>query len=170
MAERPSLSSWVQIFTNLIVIAGVLLVAYEIRQNKEMVGVQLAQGAWAMYHSEFIAMMGEDPAISLEKMVRGDQLEDVDRIVIDSFLTALSTRWRQNLALEARGSFGRNPVPITALDAVWYLNTPYGREWWSETRKTMPESLRLAVDEMLSNADPEENFISYYRRMRNWAE
>ena len=131
-AER--IVGWVSLITNIALLAGIALVAYEINQNSELVRVQLVNEGNILANEIYANSMGENPE---EVIARAgecpEQMSYADFIVMDAFLyTSINILYRDyQLAQEGIFTEARWKGGVDAL-AHWFLGNEFGRAWWDE--------------------------------------
>ena len=149
-AER--ISGWVSLITNIALLGGIALVAYEINQNSELVRVQLVNEG-IRHSNEMYAMgMGDNP---MEVIARAGECPETmnyaDFIVMDAFLyTSINILYRDyQLAQEGIFTEARWKSGVDAL-AHWFLGNKFGQAWWDEEgRNFFEDDFVSYMDEVL---------------------
>ena len=100
------LNNWVQTTTGIAIVIGLVLVIWELRQNREATQSQLTSEYWSMSSQMQATVMGEDAAIALAKACDNPQsLTKADLVILDHYYLALINRMDRLASLQDRGSF-----------------------------------------------------------------
>lgn len=151
------LNSWLGILANLGVIAGLVLVALQIRQNTEITRAQVAND-WFLADMQLeLAMMGENPAQSWTKAVFAPEtLTQYDTAVLDRYFNFGLVQIER---LQRMHELGLADKQWT--DRVnylrWHLGNDVGRRWWAHFRPGFPEDFAAMVDGLLEDAGAHPN-------------
>ena len=154
------LSNWFQIFANVGLIAGLVLVGLQLKQNSDLLKTQLLYEESGRFIASEHAMYGEEAARVWAKSIESPRellLEEIR--IIDSYLYSALEHWRAIHMLAQEGLLDdEEEWQIRVRDeAPYFLGNEYGRAWWSvyreETKITSPDLIAL-VDEVLEE-DPE---------------
>ena len=89
------LADWVQIVSSLVLVAGLALVVYEMRQSKQLAQAQLASDSYTLAVERHLAAMGEELAQAHARAC--DNIESISRE--DSFVLL---NWYLNLVYTTR--------------------------------------------------------------------
>ena len=83
-----SLGNWLQTIGTIGLLIGVVLVIVQINQNSQLVREQIYQQRLSDRYAWRHAMLGENPAVALEKAIlKPTEVTLADHIVIDAYLT-----------------------------------------------------------------------------------
>ena len=128
-------ANWLQIIGNLGLIAGLVLVAVQIKQNNDLAKAQLLSEGWLAAIQMNLAQIGENPAASMAKAnTAPHQLTDEDLLVLSRVATAHALLGTRAVSLDAAG-FRFFPPEEFAPTLVANLNSPFGIAWWNEARR-----------------------------------
>ena len=131
MADRTArFSNWFQIISNVAIIVGLGLVAYELNQSKQLASGEFVRDNVARETSIRLAMMGEDPREALAKAaLHPADLNERDVVTLDAYYETIIIGWF-NLRLSSQ---------IADIDAPWreniatsvqrHFSTEPGRRW-----------------------------------------
>lgn len=147
--DLSDLNSWLGIIANVGVIAGLVLVALQIRQNTEITKAQVAND-WFLADMQLeLAMMGEDPARSWAKAVFSP--EDIDRYdaaVLDRYFNfGLVQVQRLERMHELGMADERWKERVNYLR--WHLGNEVGRKWWAHFRGEFADDFAAMIDGLL---------------------
>lgn len=132
------LTPWLTIIANLGLVAGMVLVAYEINQNSQLARTALINEGNIASNQFWANLMGETPADVIAKAVEcPEAMTYSDFIVMDAFLfTGMNIQYR-NYELAQEGIFTDEDWRASVEGyAAWYLGNPYGRAWWETEGET----------------------------------
>ena len=156
-------SDWLALIANVAVVAGIVFLTIEIRQNNDLLRSESRQTLVANDVTSLTANL--DNADVFAKLLSGSGLSAEDQLRI-SFMWALDLRNREfeyfqytnGLLDEETWLAYRHVILINHSSGV-------GRKWWDQIGRTMvdPEFAKL-VDGLLADAQPDDT----YRRMSTW--
>lgn len=140
-----------QLLTLIGLIAGLLLVVYELEETRRLTEVQLASESWNVLLAESRSLMGDDVASSLAKDCMGDdQLTDADKVRITGWLEHLWFRALRLRTIEDVGEFGASSEASDRAIMGAYLSQPLGRLKYQNDSDDWPDVLRIAADQLMS--------------------
>lgn len=149
------LNDWLQLAAGIGVLAGLLLVAYELRQERELVRAQLGSDTISGFQDVMQALREDETAGVYEKMlVDPASLTLREQLVLDSLLSEIIYAYatRPNY-LVVRGVFEDRPDRFAFLASELILTSAYGRQWWSENRRRFGPGANLAMDDIAFGID-----------------
>ncbi len=162
---RKDWNNWLQISSTLAVLAGVVLVIAQLRQNAELIELQILKQESESYIQNFAEILPENFTQVWLKAIDDPQSLSRDEIfAVDIYLYARSVaRWRAMYDLAERGlledSEWRQRVAEDAPSALAY---PFGRAWWEGIKEwgatlrgehieaPLPDELVDAIDRALA--------------------
>ncbi len=149
---------WFQLFTNIALVAGLVVVVYEVNRNNVHKRAELATVSFEMSLSRRSASLGDDPSPILAKaMSEPENLSLAELVFMDDYNNhVLLEMWHYSYMYEA-GIYTDENWRITVDQiAKSHFGYPFGRKWWASRRTWVGDlSVRDVVDEALSN---EPNF------------
>ena len=160
--KKKKWDGWHQILSTLAVLVGVALVILEIRQNSELIELQILKQSSDNYIAYSIAVLPANIyAIRQKSMDNPESLSHLDFRALDGFYWAITVlQWRGLYDLSERGLLERSAWQRMVQDeAPVYLGYPFGRAWWKGIKDgatSLPDELVSTVDEAL--ADTPRNF------------
>ena len=138
--ESGKLANWLQIFGNIGLIAGLVLVAVQIKQNTDATKAQMISDGLANYSNLHLSIAGEDAASALSKAVEApDKLSTKEIITLDQvqfahfFLTA-RTEYVAGLGYGTLGTEEAEIQSNAARTVFFFMNDPHGYAAYQETR------------------------------------
>ena len=162
---RKDWNSWLQISSTLAVLAGVVLVIAQLRQNAELIELQILKQESESYIQNFAEILPENFTQVWLKAIDDPQSLTRDEIfAVDLYLYARSVaRWRAMYDLSERGLLEDSEwQQRVAEDAPSALAYPFGRAWWEGIKRwgatlpnehiesPLPEDLVDAIDRALA--------------------
>ena len=127
-----NISDWVQIFTGIAVIVGLGIVVYELRQNREIAEVNVAQVILGRSDSLRVAMIGESTADAFGKACQSPaELTQGEMVALIFYFQKELSGPTEVLLLELASTFKYgNLWQNTARSAFKrILRNPFGRYW-----------------------------------------
>ena len=134
--NSEKLADWLQVLGNFGLIAGLVLVAVQIQQNTEIAKAQIVSDDKAVQVALKLALIGENPAVTLAKVVESpDELTTKDFLILENLQMANFYHKSRNETLNNMGfattteQFS-NPENNAIASVFEFLGTPYGIAWW----------------------------------------
>jgi hypothetical protein len=106
--DRPTVrrpGEYLQILSNFGVVAGLFFLGFQILQERELKQVDLIGVAWSDEQTRRIALMGEEPAQALAKLINSQELDDREVIVATAYFGSIRATWIRNSQMEKLGIF-----------------------------------------------------------------
>ena len=155
---------WLNVTANLGVLAGLILVIFEMRQNQELMKVNLTNDYYSSYAQAEMIFAGENlPAVWEKSLVDPKNLSLKEMRILEAHTYSPITRWINLYRLYEAGilekTFWQSQVNV---DASYYLGTPYGRAYWENIKphalesKFIPLDLLDYIDNVLAATDPQD--------------
>ena len=152
--NRSDILQWLQVSANIAILAGVMLVVLQMRQNADLLELQILKQDADSYIAAELALIGENYTATWQKMLEEpENLTLAEKRALESILWAhMIKRWVNTYQLSQKGLIDdiewRNAVDS---DVGYELAHPYGKAWWKEARKisTVPRELAEYVDSKL---------------------
>lgn len=155
--DLAELISWIGIAANVGVVAGLVLVALQLRQNARITRAQVAND-WFLADMQLeLAMMGENPAATWAKAVFSpDDLDLTEAAILDRYFNFGLVQIQRLQKMHALGVADAEWMERTSY-LTWHLGNEVGRRWWAHFRGGFPDRFTRMVDGILTEADPEKN-------------
>ncbi len=134
--KSERLNSWLQIASNFGLIAGLVLVAVQIQQTRDLTRLQMQLDRLAVYQQQELGLLGEEPGIAWAKSIRDPtSLSDTEVKSIDSYLISQLNHldWlatMENAGLEEIGALERS----VRTNAWFFFGNPFAKRWWVSVR------------------------------------
>jgi hypothetical protein len=161
-----------QLSANVAILAGAALVIFQLRQNAELLELQILNQEADSYIAGDLAMIGENYADTWQKMIEEpENINLADMRAIDSHLWAHDiVRWRNLYDLHTSGLLDENAWKrLVGEDLEYELAHPYGRVWWEDIRDNvvLPAELVKFIDDGLAKASHNAPLATYERILEN---
>ena len=155
---------WLNVTANLGVLAGLILVIFEMRQNQELMKVNLTNDYYSSYAQAEMIFAGDNlPAVWEKSLVDPKNLSLKEMRILEAHTYSPITRWINLYRLYEAGilekTFWQSQVNV---DASYYLGTPYGRAYWENIKphalesNFIPLDLLDYIDNVLAATDPQD--------------
>ena len=166
-------NAWLQIVASLGLIGGLVLVAVQIQQTRNLARVQLQIEATLAFQQVEIAMLGENPAEAWARSIRDpESLSPTDVKIVDSWLIHEVNQWQRTALMEAEGLAEQGATEREVRENAWfYFGNPFAKRWWLTMKRDGgwdPEFVRI-VDAELAALDDTQN-ASWIEEMLGGAE
>lgn len=125
-------SKWLSFATNLAVLGGLFLVAYELNQNSDLARAALINDGNAFENELWEELMGDAPNEVIARSIEcPEKMSYADFITMDAYLfTSMNIVYR-NYELAKEGLFTQSDWKSEADDYThWYLADTFSRTWW----------------------------------------
>lgn len=147
---------WLQTGSSVGIIAGLVLVAVEMRQNSELVRMQLIQEETNSYIAGEMAIAGENFAEIFQKMLEEPEnltLSEM-RVIEADYWGHTMYRWLGAYKLYEEGLYEAEAwQSMVDYDASFMFGNPYGRAWWDSngTEDVIPKEMIDYIDAALKD-------------------
>lgn len=101
--KKVDMGQWIGVIANLGVIAGIVLLAYELHQNSEAVSLQAAQ-AYVALSQELDFRLAEDSALTAALLAPPESRSEVETFQYERFLFGTLRTWENGYYLNQRGA------------------------------------------------------------------
>ena len=156
---------WLQAIGGFSVLAGLLLVAFQIKQNTDLMHAQLNSDAWNEWISIDASKQDGEFAKTLAKSIEspGD-LTLSEFLEMDGYLFTYVDQLSRDRELYELGVFNAPLEVLVAESAHDYFGNQFSRVWWEETKWKFRPDVVQALDKHIP-AIPLNQDIEYYRRI-----
>jgi hypothetical protein len=147
---------WLAVLANVGVIAGLVLLAVELRQNSQLVRAQAVASLLAGQSSAETAFMGDDTAAAMATaLVSPADLTDEEILQMWAYLNTAVISAEQTYSMFSLGLATQEDRQSAAKKAADWISFPFGRIWWGEMKTNFPKSLASDIDAALLDLDPD---------------
>lgn len=161
------MANWLQIGGNLGIILGLVLVGLQLKQNSDLLRVQLLYEESQSFIAHERVMIGEyGSAVWAKSMEAPKDLTLTESRIIEAYLYAMAEQWRASHLLHELGLLGEEWKDRLVDEVPYYLGNPYGRAWWKVYREDTslpPDIVTLVEQSLIENP----NFtLQYHDRLK----
>ena len=110
---------WIQILSNIGVIAGLFFLGYQILQDRELMYAELLTTTFQDDQTRQFALLGENPAIAITKALNNECLSDVETTIVEIYYDSRMTALNRNDFLEQVGLFTGSWRDIRLTTPLW---------------------------------------------------
>lgn len=158
--NRIGVHEAVQLLVNVSVLAGIVMLAYELHQNRQFARHQFIEDQKSEFLEFERSMMSSEMASVWIKAVSDPASLELSEIrMLDAYLLSHFKTWMSlwRLELEGFNAAGSTKRGLEA-DVPFYLGSTFGKVWWQDLTRwhTDPDVKRLdaMVDEILADTGP----------------
>ena len=160
--KREAISDWIQILATIGVVAGLILVAFELRQNATLARAEMnSQMHIAMQSIQGSLRDREFAAVLRKSIEQPHELDLEEKLMMHGYyrdLIGLLSRERQMIN---RGVFVDDNDFVAALVVREGLGTEFGRAWWDQNKVAYFSGTVKAMDAALERADRGEITVAF---------
>ena len=145
---------WLQIFSNVAILAGLVVVIYEINQSRDLAYGQILATSYATINERFVAQMGDSPQLALQKAVLNpDSLTPEDAVILDAHYNSIISSWYDVIRMSEATGIERDWRGTVRISASETFSTEPGRRWLREwAQRPGPSSTRQEFDRYYGEA------------------
>lgn len=157
--NSSKVSNWLQIAANVGIVAGLILVGVQLKQNSDLLKTQLLYEESRRLVDLETQVVGEIGAEVWAKSIAEPQnLSLSEQRVMEALLWSFVEQLRSTRLLGELGLLEEDEWKARVMsDTGYYLGSTYGRAWWanfSEGNNYMAQDLISEIDSRLADADP----------------
>ena len=146
---------WLALAANLGVVAGLILLALELRQNTQVVKAQSVTNLFMGMAAGETAFMGEDTAAAYVKALDSPEtLTDEEISIVWAYLNVRMWSVQQAYSMHTLGLASDETWQTAKSWAFVSINFPFGQVWWDEVKFIYPSDMVEEIDRDSANADP----------------
>lgn len=151
--------TWLGLVADLAILAGIVLVVAELRQNTLHLRLQLLDQINGRLYENNRVLMGPSPVDAIEKSVIDPaQMTYADFRVVDAYLINAVHEWEDRYALYESGLVDADEWKRTVdEDVPWFFGNAFAKRWWrANALSILPPELTdyatLAIDSVADTA------------------
>ena len=169
--DSSKVANWFQIFGNVGLLVGLVLIALQINQATYLVRSQLVSDQYSDRMSARVAMMGEHPADTFAKAVfEPEQLTDSELVVMDAWMDREISYWRRVKQLTDTGVYPPEIWQQHSTQVDYALASKFGRSWWTLSRDQYLQNdaeFVLAIDVVVQALPEDDDWDDFFGKLRN---
>ena len=129
--EPDKVNRWLTLGANIGVLIGLALVAFEIRQNSDLMRLQFINDDLLLTAESEVPMLGDDPAtIMMKSFETPEDMTYADFRVMDAYLTTKMERLVRRYQLGREGIIDEDSWKTVGFAYEWFFGNKFGRLWW----------------------------------------
>ena len=149
------LNEWLTLIANVGVIAGFVLVAYQLSLNTEAIRLQSAQDQARMTSAAEVAFMGESTHEAFNTALRHpSELEDKQLHQVWAYLQTVTFAAQNVYVAYEEGFSSSEDWNYSKSLAAAYVSFPVGRIYWQSTKANYRPGFAKEIDEELEKISP----------------
>lgn len=161
------LNDWLQVVGVFAVLAGLVLVAYEVRQNSKLVGSELR----AVYltnwmEADRMRTDSEFAATWAKALESPSELTTAELVQLDGYMWGAVALLQLDQELFDVGLFDQRPQQVADSFAAFFLGSQYAQVWWENNKhrefQERVDRVDRALQEISADAD-----VSIHRRIKS---
>ncbi len=147
--DANTVNQWLTLAANLGVVAGLILVGFQIRQNTRITKAQITNDYYLADMELELVMMGEQPIDPWVKSIYSpDKVTQADVAILDRYFNyglVQIQRLRKMQELGLADDDWKNGMSYLG----WHLGNEIGRRWWKYSKSSYPTDFVKMVDDVL---------------------
>ena len=163
-------ANWLQIFGNLGLLIGLILVALQINQATYLVQSQLVSDQYSDRMNARGVMMGEKPADAFAKaVVDPELLTDAELVVMDAWMAREISYWARVKILSDTGVYPAVIWEQHRTEADYALASKFGRTWWALSRDQYAQNdagFASAIDAVVQALPEDDDWDDFFVKLR----
>ncbi len=171
MMQNSRWESWLNISSTLAVLLGVMLVIFQLRQNADLLELQILKQDTDGYIANALETLPENfDEILYKSMETPEDLTGPEIISLDKYFWGRQVaRWRGLYDLAQRGLLEESAWKRAIREEAAIFSYPFGREWWIGIKNwetTLPDDLIALVDQEIDSPanEPQRDYFENLRR------
>ena len=160
---------WLQVFSNVGILIGLVLVGFQMKQNSDLLRIQLLYEESNRYTSGERSLIGEEGAAVLAKSLTSPtELTLAERRIVDIYYYTTVEQWFAGYRLNEQGLIEEQDWKHRIRrDAEYILGNTYGVAWWRAYSQlsSLPQELIDVVDAELSQVDESTSFALQFDQL-----
>jgi hypothetical protein len=166
--KKIDLGQTLGIVANLSVLVGLLLVVYQLNQNRQLAQAQFASDRDIAFQTTEAAMLGANLPDAWQKSISDPKSLSIAEIrSLDSWyamqIIRLNNMWQLEQSGLAEHGATREAIKY---NIPFYFGNPFAFRWWSYERENWPSEFAELVDDALEKTDQSRN-MNWIRSLRN---
>ena len=157
------MNKWLQIISNFGVLAGLLLLAFEINHSSALVESELRTNAMSDWANSDLARFSESINENLAKSLEHPQdLTLGEMIELDAYFTSyLNMIERSNVAYKL--GFSEYSTEQAVRDVINIFGSEYAQAWWRERRGSLNPEIGVFIDQHIQSVTADQELMVYRR-------
>ncbi len=164
--QSIKMSEWLQVVGSFGVLAGLILVAFQIQQNTTLVRAELDSNASDAWIAIDASKQSEDFARVLAKAIESPRdLTVAEMVELDGYLFTYVDQLVRDRDLYLLGVFDAPPEVLINNSLHDYFGNEFARSWWEETKWKFGSAIVGIIDREMESISATQD-IEYFGRIR----
>ena len=149
--KRVDLGKWIGVCANIGVIAGIVLLAWELHQNSAAAELQAAQSYVAIVN-ELDFRLAEESALVAALLAPADARSSIDAFQVERFMYGTLRTWENGYYLNLRGALDDElwSGQVALTKSLLTTNTEF-RQYWNDNRMYLSPGFNRFLEVLLAN-------------------
>ena len=160
-------NQWLMVFSHLGILAGLILVGIQIKQDNELTRVQIFSETTSSRIQMHESLMGDNPAPTVMKSLTEPENLTLEEIrVMDAYLLTAVNEARRRMVLAKEGLRVDSAEEENIL--IFYFGNRFAQEWWKEftsNGENMGNDLNIELDRIIRSAADIEMTLDFFRNL-----
>ena len=161
------LNQWLMLLSHLGILAGIVLVGIQLKQDTELTRIQIFSDATNTRIQMHGAMMGEDPApVIMKSLVHPEDLSLAELRIMDAYLLTAVNEARLRLVLAREGLRFDTVEEENIL--LFYFGNTFAQAWWSQFTsdgEDMNNDINAELDRIITSAPDSDMTRSFFESL-----
>ena len=163
--RKLTLDNWIQIITSFAVVVGLLLVAYEFRQNTNFAKAEAARSIISDWSDLSISEFESDIFdLYIRSVEAPEGLSSSEVLKMSAWLAATIGEFNLQSQMYTVG-LAEDPTSDLVGDFQYYLGSSFARAWYAENRHWLTAHLVEVIDQEMER-NPVESISTYVESIR----
>jgi hypothetical protein len=172
--KLDKIGTWLQVSANLGILLGLVMVGLQMKQNSDLLKIQLSYEESSRYAQNERVLWGENPSEVWAKSIETpEDLTFAEQRIIESIVWAGVQEWYAVYELSTLGLIGNEWKDRIDNEGAFWLGNRYGRAWWklnsenqfddefveaiSEALKAQPNRTKVYMNMIMENLRKDKN-------------
>ena len=160
-------NQWLMVFSHLGILAGLILVGIQIKQDNELTRVQIFSETTSSRIQMHESLMGDNPAPTVMKSLTAPENLTLEEIrVMDAYLLTAVNEARRRMVLAKEGLRVDSAEEENIL--IFYFGNRFAQEWGKEITsngENMGNDLNIELDRIIRSAADTEMTLDFFRNL-----
>lgn len=144
--------SWIDYLTAFAIVAGLIVVVWELRQSRALAEADLATQAYGQIQNYWQTLAGENASAVLAKACsEPGELSEAEAGVLWAVLQMQYFNMHRNVYVEATAGFDSDVEEWIRSDMKYYLGSRLGRQEFNRLGDSWPQMMKRIATELIEN-------------------
>ena len=144
--------SWIEYLTAFAIVAGLVVVVWELRQNRALAEADLATQAYGQIQNYWQTLAGENPSVIVAKACsEPKELSDAEVGIYWAHHQMQYFNMHRDVYVETAAGFGSDVEEWIRSDMKYYLGSRLGRQEFDRFGESWPSTMKRIATELIDN-------------------